>query len=105
MLEKQAIAILTKQAMKGLIKKWAFLATGPLNWLVLRYVEKGIVYLVENTALGVHFKIIDYKVDDQSGAVTVIVKQYNGELNDEKLKELDAELAKRGTDLIKFKLQ
>ena len=104
-IQEFVIKALVKEAMKALIKKWAFFAAGPLNWLALRYIEKTIIFIINNTSLFIHFKIIDYKVDKQTGKVSVVLKQYNEGITNEERKKLDEQLADTANDLIELEMR
>lgn len=86
----------TSELMEDLIKKFAFLATGPMGWLVTYAVTKGVTFLVTKGVLGAHLMYIygDAKLDGHNFKKTIksIRELKKGGMTNEQRKSINAEL-------------
>ena len=79
------ISLATKQVMKWLISKAAFLSWGPLSFLVSALVEKVVTVIVEETVLGVKI----FKIENQVNTEVADVKETVKKIKDAKTSEFE----------------
>lgn len=105
-LKDHLVRLATEQFMEWLVKELSWAAWGPVNAFFRFFVSKVVVIVLEKTELGARLIAIHVDAYMDSKKVKDIVDEINETKkepdNDQRLKELDDELAKAGRELIRY---
>ena len=97
------IDIIKREVASKLASQFPFLFTGPLNIISKFFINKAVVWLVENVSLFLEIKAMEMKTRNQVEEVISIIAKYKNLNPTEKEKEvLDAALEEASFKLIRF---